>query len=286
MVPPTKKLRPVTLERPKMLLPLVNTPMLDYTLEWLAINEVQEVYVFVCAHAELVQAHLETAGWTTSRKFRLHVVVSTNCVSVGEALRVMDGQDVIKSDFVLVAGDVVSNLRLSGAVAAHRARRAADKAAILTMVVRGGLTAGHVRRLGDTPTVAVLDPASQRLLKFEDRDDAPAGAGDTTPARRRRRHACLVDAHFFGERDIVQVGWVLLVGTGDGGGCNRDSSRVPISTTTAATSFTSSPSHSPTNTHTQVRTDLVETSIYICAPEVLMLFADNFDYQVLTKRGG
>lgn len=30
----------------------------------------------------------------------------------------------------------------------------------------------------------------------------------------------------------------------------------------------------------QVRTDMVETSIYICAPEVLMLFSDNFDYQV------
>lgn len=29
-----------------------------------------------------------------------------------------------------------------------------------------------------------------------------------------------------------------------------------------------------------VRTDLVDAHIYICAPEVLMLFSDNFDYQV------
>ena len=34
---------PVTLERPKMLLPLVNIPMMDYTLEWLAAAEVTEV---------------------------------------------------------------------------------------------------------------------------------------------------------------------------------------------------------------------------------------------------
>ncbi len=34
---------PVTLERPKVLLPLVNVPMLDYTLEWLAASEVEEV---------------------------------------------------------------------------------------------------------------------------------------------------------------------------------------------------------------------------------------------------
>jgi hypothetical protein len=29
----------------------------------------------------------------------------------------------------------------------------------------------------------------------------------------------------------------------------------------------------------QVRTDLMDSQISICAPEVLMLFSDNFDYQ-------
>ena len=29
-----------------------------------------------------------------------------------------------------------------------------------------------------------------------------------------------------------------------------------------------------------VRTDLLNARIYICAPDVLMLFSDNFDYQV------
>lgn len=30
----------------------------------------------------------------------------------------------------------------------------------------------------------------------------------------------------------------------------------------------------------QLRSDLLATHVYICAPEVLMLFSDNFDYQV------
>lgn len=33
----------------------------------------------------------------------------------------------------------------------------------------------------------------------------------------------------------------------------------------------------------QVRTDLMITQIYICAPEVLMLFSDNFDYQNINR---
>lgn len=38
-----QRFRPITIERPKVLLPLVNVPMLEYTLEWLAMNKVEEV---------------------------------------------------------------------------------------------------------------------------------------------------------------------------------------------------------------------------------------------------
>lgn len=40
--------RPVTVERPKALLPLVNAPLIDYALEWLAANRVEEV--LLCDH--------------------------------------------------------------------------------------------------------------------------------------------------------------------------------------------------------------------------------------------
>lgn len=39
----TQRFRPITIERPKVLLPLVNVPMIEYTLEWLAMNKVEEV---------------------------------------------------------------------------------------------------------------------------------------------------------------------------------------------------------------------------------------------------
>jgi translation initiation factor eIF-2B subunit epsilon len=40
----SKTFRPVTWEKPKALLPLVNVPMLEYTLEFLAQSGVEEVY--------------------------------------------------------------------------------------------------------------------------------------------------------------------------------------------------------------------------------------------------
>lgn len=44
----SKSFRPITLESPKVLLPLMNVPMLEYTIEFLAQNGVEEVKLFCC----------------------------------------------------------------------------------------------------------------------------------------------------------------------------------------------------------------------------------------------
>ena len=62
------------------------------------------------------------------------MVVSTSCRSAGEALRLIDQKDIIKSDFVLVSGDTVSNCDLGAVLAEHKRRRVKDKNAIMTMV--------------------------------------------------------------------------------------------------------------------------------------------------------
>ena len=62
------------------------------------------------------------------------LVVSTNCRSACEALRLIDQKDIIKHDFVLVSGDTVANMDLRAVLAQHKRRRAQDKNAIMTMV--------------------------------------------------------------------------------------------------------------------------------------------------------
>lgn len=140
-------------------------------------------------------------------------------------MRLLDHKDVIKNDFVLVAGDVVTNMKLKPALDAHKARRNADKTSIMTMVMRSGMSDAHRRRLGDTAMTLVLDPSTHRLVKVEEYD--------SSRSMQSRRRPLRLDCHLFGERDELQV-----------------------------------------------RTDMLDANIYICAPEVLMLFSDNFDYQV------
>lgn len=47
----------------KVLCPLVNVPMIDYTLEFLARNEVKEVFVFCVSHAKQLEDYLSSSTW-------------------------------------------------------------------------------------------------------------------------------------------------------------------------------------------------------------------------------
>ncbi|KXZ48102.1 hypothetical protein GPECTOR_30g197 [Gonium pectorale] len=220
----TQRFRPITVERPKALLPLVNVPMIEYALEWLAMNGVEECFVFCCAHADLIKRYLSDSKWANSRDMKVTPIVSTACLSAGEALRTIDQRDMIKGDFVLCSADVVSNMKLAPMLEAHRARRAADKNAIMTLAMKPVQHPSQRLRLGDTDLLVVLDATTQRLLKYTEIEP-----GRPVPLAK-------LDCALFSERDEVQV-----------------------------------------------RSDLMDTHIAICSPEVLMLFSDNFDYQNIRR---
>ena len=79
--------RPLTLEVPKVLLPLVNVPMLEYTLEWLASQNVDEIFVLCCAHAEMIDQYLQTTRWHACTSPKIHISRSDTVTSAGDALR-------------------------------------------------------------------------------------------------------------------------------------------------------------------------------------------------------
>lgn len=81
-------------------------------------------------------------------------------------MRDLDKRSILVNDFVVVYGDVVSNLPLESAIVAHRARRAADKNAIMTMVLREAGTKHRTKAQGTLP-VFVIDPFKDRCLHYE-----------------------------------------------------------------------------------------------------------------------
>lgn len=166
------RFNPFTLETPRCLLPLANTPLIEYTLEFLAMSGVADIYIYCGAHTAEVESYLQASKWnpitSPASPFNSLEIVKTTARSVGDAMRDLDSRDLITGDFLLVHGDLVSNLPIDEALAAHRARRVADKNAIMTMILRsGGLGSHRTKSQGITP-VFVVDPTKNRCLHYEE----------------------------------------------------------------------------------------------------------------------
>ena len=130
--------------------------------------------------------------------------------------------------------------------------------------------------------LAVVDPSTHQLLKLE--------------AGPRAGHAAGLATHVFGECDVVTVSpalhcnarWPVAGHIAAG----RHGRHVHASGTTTcrliagadctmphlAAPYLPLP---PPSTLPQVRSDLRLAHVYLCAPEVLVLLSDNFDYQSL-----
>lgn len=159
---------PFTLEKPRCLLPLANTPLIDYTLEYLASAGVQGVYLYPGAHVDQVESYLEASRWR-SPKSPFENLTLLRCIasSVGDVMRDLDQKHLIAGDFIVVTGDIVSNFPIEPALRQHKIRREKDKNAIMTMVLREAEPGAYDYGGGIVPTF-VLDPIKDRCLHYEE----------------------------------------------------------------------------------------------------------------------
>ncbi|XP_026416310.1 translation initiation factor eIF-2B subunit epsilon-like [Papaver somniferum] len=241
--------QPITKERPKVLLPLVNTPMIDHSLAWLKSAGVEQVFIVVCdngAHSEQIIDYLAHSGWSSlhNPKFTVKTIAPRGSVSAGDALRFIYELDVIRGDFILpsgdgdfilLSGDTVTNMpSLEKVLQEHKQRKEGDNNAIMTMLVIN--KSKHKTTLPVNPTpgnndddqlVMAIHPNTKELLYY-DEDAADSNAAMVIALRNK--------------------GLVL---------------------------------DSPDDV--KVHNDIEDFYIDVCSPEVLSLFADNFDYQQLRR---
>ncbi len=64
--------------------------------------------------------HRKSKWSSASSPCKITTITSEGCLSVGDALREIDGQSLIKSDFILVNGDLVSNMNLKALIQEHK----------------------------------------------------------------------------------------------------------------------------------------------------------------------
>ncbi|KAJ7273616.1 nucleotide-diphospho-sugar transferase [Mycena haematopus] len=220
-----KRFRPLTTRTPRCLLPICNAPLLDWTFESLALAGVQEIFVICRSHAEKVKRAISESKWSRpgSGIKIVPIMTAKETFSAGDAMRDVYTRGLVTTDFVLVMGDLVSNIRIDEVVRVHKERRKTNKDAIMTMVVKESGAAHRTRPHGDS-SVFVLDAETSECLHYE-----PISAYPRTPMTRIPRE--VLESH----------------------------------------------------PEIEIRNDLIDCSIDVCAVEVPSLFQDNFDYEDIRR---
>lgn len=162
-----ERFMPITLDKPRCLLPLLNVPIIEYTFEFLAISGVQEVILLCRAHADQIKHYIARSRWAKATStMHIQIVVAPESMSVGDGLREVDARGLIHGDFILVSGDVLSNMDLGRAIEAHRRNRSIDKNIIMTMVLKRASPC-HRSREQSEGAVFVIDGATKECLAYE-----------------------------------------------------------------------------------------------------------------------
>lgn len=103
----------------------------------------------------------------SSSPFQSLTILKSSANSAGDVLRDLDKRALMTGDFLLVSGDVVSNLTLGPALTQHRARREKDRNAIMTMILREAGNQHRTKSTGRRP-IFVIDPIANRCVHYEE----------------------------------------------------------------------------------------------------------------------
>ncbi|XP_066459156.1 translation initiation factor eIF2B subunit epsilon isoform X2 [Eleutherodactylus coqui] len=167
-----RRFYPITKDRPRALIPVANVALIDYTLEFLTATGVKETFVFCCWMANDIKEHLRNSKWCQATSSNIvRVVTSELYRSLGDVLRDVDAKSLVRSDFLLVTGDVVSNINVEAALQEHRARRKLQKnISVMTMILKESSPVHHTRCQEDDVVIA-MDSKTNRVLFYQKSQD-------------------------------------------------------------------------------------------------------------------
>uniref|UniRef100_A0A8C9UTM2 Translation initiation factor eIF2B subunit epsilon n=1 Tax=Spermophilus dauricus TaxID=99837 RepID=A0A8C9UTM2_SPEDA len=159
---------PISKDQPRVLLPLANVALIDYTLEFLTATGVQETFVFCCWKAAQIKEHLLKSKWCRPTSLNVvRIITSELYRSLGDVLRDVDAKALVRSDFLLVYGDVISNINITRALEEHRLRRKLEKnVSVMTMIFKES-SPSHPTRCHEDNVVVAVDSATNRILHFQ-----------------------------------------------------------------------------------------------------------------------
>jgi phosphoheptose isomerase/UTP-glucose-1-phosphate uridylyltransferase len=207
------RLRPLTLDKPKPMVPIGDKPLLDHTVRWLGSYGLCEIAINLNYKPDVITNYF---GDGTAHSVR--IAYSREDKILGTAGGVLKMSRVLNNDsapLVVVYGDVLTDLNLQALLRAHRANRARDPRTAVTMAL--------YRVPNPTEVGLVGVDASGKITKFVEKPKAEevftdlASAGVLILEPEALAHVPAETFYDFGlhlfpklmQADISMYGWVI-----------------------------------------------------------------------------
>jgi mannose-1-phosphate guanylyltransferase / phosphomannomutase len=113
------RLRPLTSNQPKPMIPLANRPMMEHIVKLLKHHGFDDIVVTVAFMANTIRNYFGDGS-----EFGVRMVYATEESPLGTAGSVRNAMDELDERFLVISGDVLTDIDLSEIVAAHEARGA------------------------------------------------------------------------------------------------------------------------------------------------------------------
>ncbi|MBA2326509.1 MAG: NTP transferase domain-containing protein [Actinobacteria bacterium] len=110
------RLRPLTSNQPKPMMPLVNRPMMEHIVRLLAQHGFDDIVVTVAFLANQIRNYFGDGS-----DFGVRLRYATDETPLGTAGSVRNASEELDDTFLVISGDVLTDIDLSGFVKAHRA---------------------------------------------------------------------------------------------------------------------------------------------------------------------
>ena len=122
------RLRPLTMSQPKPMLPVVNRPMAEHVITLLKRHGFDEIVITVAFMANVIRTYFGDGS-----DFGVHISYATEETPLGTAGSVLNAKDELRERFLVISGDVVTDVDLGALVEFHDKQGATATLALKAM---------------------------------------------------------------------------------------------------------------------------------------------------------
>lgn len=149
------RLRPLTCNRPKPMVPIINRPIMEHIVRLLARNGFTDIIVTLCYLPEIIQDYFgDGAAWGTNMSY----VIEDVPLGTAGSVKNVERQSRLDATFLVMSGDAMTDIDIREAIEFHK-----EKGAIATIVLTRVLTPleygvvitdpdGRIRRFLEKPS--------------------------------------------------------------------------------------------------------------------------------------